>query len=190
MNIDFWAQSLDNTSDDDMATNGEMLPAQEVGRRQALVERITQVAKNQENLFTNGNVRATFADPSFVLRVTPLNQRDVKDRRAPIVCHSIVPNESDPSWPSSVLDLFTSFSTSIGRPISEQDKNSIISVLTELSHYKIQKKNPLLLVTGAVLVLILSILVIYSLRVTHNTEAIKPKTSSPQKTQPLEKTPQ
>lgn len=81
-----WAQALDNTSPDHFDVRGKELSADDSGKRQDVVSRVSSVTKKGARVYETGGVLLTADNCHFVLEV-PSTQRDRAGRVAPIVCY-------------------------------------------------------------------------------------------------------
>ena len=122
LNLSFRAQSLDNQSPDPVEVNNQCLTKEDVSERQELAKKISKVALDGTQVFSEGTHTASLHGNKFILKM-PSDQLDNADRVAPILCYGHVPDEQPPaSWSGGVVNAMVGFAGRIGRTISPESQ--------------------------------------------------------------------
>lgn len=122
--LSFWAQALDNVSDDHFQTNGQIVDESNRLLRRQLAANISRLTRGYV-LFEDRNVTLTHDKFDFIIRVSCI-QKDAGGRTSTVVCFGRAPININDAWIESVIDELKHFADSIGRSL-ESDALSNIS---------------------------------------------------------------
>ena len=151
--LSFSAQSLDNQSLDPVEVNSRLLAEEEMTERRNLAQKISEVALNGSELFSEGSHSAFLYGDEFLLQ-TPSDQLDNAGRIAPLLCYGHVPAEPSESWSDDVVNAMVGFAERIGRTISDDSqkvaRHGVVAILEMKKKIRRRRK----MVRGAVGVLI------------------------------------
>ena len=151
--LSFSAQSLDNQSLDPVEVNSHLLAEEEVTERRNLTEKISEVALNGAEVFSEGSHTAFLLGNKFLLEASS-DQLDNAGRIAPILCYGHVPDKPSESWSGDVVNAMAGFAGRIGRTVSDDSRKvarrSVEAILEIVKKNRRRRK----MVRGAVGVLI------------------------------------
>jgi hypothetical protein len=115
MNIIFlWAQSLDNSSPDQIYASGRILSQKYVEERKRIVSAISNVTLNSKPTRAGDYVTIYIKDNEFVLSII-LPEKDVLNRKAPILCYCQIADESDHVFAQRMIAHISAFVKKINR---------------------------------------------------------------------------
>lgn len=118
-NLAFSAQSLDNQTPDTIVDNER--PLIEENERRELVEKISEVALDGTQVFSEGSHNAFLYHGNFLLE-TPPDELDDAGRISSLLCYGHVPNEPPASWSEDVVNALVDFAERIGRTVSDENQ--------------------------------------------------------------------
>lgn len=139
MYLDFWAQSLDNSSSDYIESEGRIISNDETEIRQNVVRRFSEISTRGKCVYEKGNVRIFILSPDFLIEVISAN-RDVVGRFTPIVCCGRLPDSYDTKWAREVIIKFREFAQISGRNLTKAIEEEIFRSLDQLLKKKIKRK--------------------------------------------------
>ncbi|MCY3682338.1 MAG: hypothetical protein OXH16_13130 [Gemmatimonadetes bacterium] len=119
-NLAFSAQSLDNQTPDTLVDNER--PLIEENERRELVEKISEVALDGTQVFSEDSHNAFLYHDKFLLEAPP-DELDDAGRISPLLCYGHVPDEPPASWSEDVVSATIGFANRIGRKISDESQD-------------------------------------------------------------------
>lgn len=124
-----WAQSLDNSSPDVIYVNSEALDAKEhLARRQDVVSLVSKVTRTTKARSISDAVAIYLGKEHFVLTVV-LPEKDVLNRKAPILCFGELANPENTSASEDALLYISNFIQKIGRTFPASIETDVVSAL-------------------------------------------------------------
>ena len=84
LNLAFWCQALDNTSDDFVSVNGQLVGLEEDAAKSVL-RMMARVTRSGKKYFSKSDVHIIINWPEFAVEL-PCEERDAGNRRSGIMC--------------------------------------------------------------------------------------------------------
>ncbi len=130
--MDFIAQSLDNESDDIVASNRRVLDAELTAERVAVTSRLSDATSNGRVINREGSAVVWRSGEYWVFKITP-EIHDSVDREAPFLCgvHSTDLMDVD-NWPDSIVKEVTWFCREVRRDLGESGWRDLDSALSTI----------------------------------------------------------
>lgn len=154
----YWAQALDNASDDHIRLREEDLAPEDSVRRQEAVSLVSNVIKSGSRIFGESGVVLTTHGHLFVVEV-PCAERDRADRAAPIICCGEYNRVMDDAFGALVAEDISNFARRIGRTILPEHMGVVRGAFGDLK----KKERRILAVGGIALVALVLLVLVYVL---------------------------
>ena len=144
----FWAQNLDNVGPDHFAQDATPIDEDDAVRSQRIVGHVADVARGGAVAYEFDAVTVRARDADFTVEVISA-ERDVRGRRAPILCYGAFPDEPATDWPDTVVAGVAAFMRQIGRDPTPDRMAAVRDGLVEAKEKKKRARTIRLLLIGA-----------------------------------------
>jgi predicted CoA-binding protein len=127
--IILWAQSLDNSSPDQIYDGRRILSQKSSAEREKIISLISQVTLNSKPEEAGNNVKVYVNNNNFVLSMV-LPEKDVLNRKAPVLCYSQLTEINDPHFTQRLIAHISTFVKQLNRTIPSNIQEEIVLALS------------------------------------------------------------